>query len=187
MAFNKAQELDPFFYRAHEGLAEAYKFLKAFKKHRQQREIAQLYGKIDRLRERINAPQWITFVDIIQSGYYQSMSMEEQQNFNQTHNEYLICNTPAQCTWHIMLTLDEISRKSGQYYSNSLLQKKLWLEVVKIGEESRKTFADDPFLAEILYAQLLAFYSLPDYARLKEFAEIFMMQTSVVKIAFLGR
>jgi TolB-like protein len=176
MAFSEAQELDPLFYRAQEGLAEAYKFLKAFKKHRQQREIAQLYGKINRLRERINAPQWITFVDIVQSGYYQSMSTEEQQIFNQTHDEYLICNTPTQCTWQIMLALDEISRKSGQYFSDSLMQKKLWLEIVEIGEESRKTFADDPFLPEILYAQLLALYSLPDYTRLKEFAEAFMMQ-----------
>ena len=75
-----------------------------------------------------------------------------------------------------MLTLDEISRKRGQYFDEDLMQKKLWLEVVAIGEKSRKTYAEDPFLAEIFYAQLLAFYSLPDYPRLKEFAEMFMIQ-----------
>jgi len=175
-AFNQARELDPLYYRAQEGLADAYKFLKAFKQHRQQREIAQLYTKIHHLQERIDAPQWFTFADIVQSPQYRSMTVEQQQEWNATHNEYLICNTPAQCTWHIMLTLDEISRRSGQYFSDSLMQKKLWVKVVEIGEESRQTFAEDPFLAEILYAQLLAIYSLPDYTRLKEYAETFIIQ-----------
>ena len=176
IAFNHARELDPLYYRAQEGLADAYEFLKAFKQHRQQREIAQLYAKINNLRQRIEAPQWFTFTDIVQSPHYRSMTIEQQQEWNATHNEYLICNTPAQCTWHIMLTLDEISRKSGQYFSDSLIQQNLWQKVVDIGEESRQTYADDPFLSEILYAQILALYSLPDYTRLKEYAETFMIQ-----------
>jgi TolB-like protein len=173
--FKKATELDPLFVRAQDGLAESYKFLKAFKKHRQQREVAALYAKINTLKERIYAPQWLTFADIVQSPQYRTMTTEQQQHWNDTHNEYLICNTPAQCTWHIMLTLDEIARKSAEYFNDTVLQKKLWLQIVEIGEDSRKTYASDSFLSELLYSQLLAYYNLNDYAQLKPAAEEFLM------------
>jgi TolB-like protein len=87
--FIRATELDPLFYRAQEGLADAYKFLNAFKKHRQQREIAQLYAKVNNLRERIEAPKFFTFADIVMSPQYQALTPEQQQEWNAAHNEYL--------------------------------------------------------------------------------------------------
>jgi TolB-like protein len=173
--FVKATELDPLFYRAQEGLAEAYKFLKAFKKHRQQREIAQLYAKVNNLNERINAAKFYTFADIVMSAQYQSLTPDQQQDWNASHNEYLICNTPAQCTWNILLTLDEIGRKSADYFNDTELQKKMWEQVIQIGEDSRTTYAGDPFLSEILYIQLLAYYSQKDYQQLKTNSESFLM------------
>jgi len=173
--FNKATKLDPLFYRAQEGLAESYKFLKAFKKHRQQREIAQLYAKVKNLRERIEAPRFFTFADIVMSPQYQSLTPEQQQEWNASHNEYMICSTPAQCTWNIMLTLDEIGRKSAEYFNDTALQKKMWENVIDIGENSRNTFVNDPFLSEILYIQLLVFYSQKDYQQLKSKSEEFLM------------
>jgi TolB-like protein len=173
--FQKATKLDPLFYRAQEGLAEAYKFLKAFKKHRQQREIAQLYAKVNTLQERIDAPEFYTFADIVMSPQYQAMTPDQQQEWNAAHNEYLICNTPAQCTWNIMLTLDEIGRKNAEYYNDSELQHKMWQQVVDIGEASRSVYAEDPFLSEILYIQLLAFYSQEDFEQLKSNSESFLM------------
>jgi TolB-like protein len=173
--FIKATELDPLFYRAQEGLAEAYKFLKAFKKHRQQREIAQLYAKVNNLKERIESPKFYTFGDIVMSPQYQSLPPQEQQDWNTSHNEYLICNTPAQCTWNIMLTLDEIGRKSADYFNDSGLQKKMWLQILDIAEDSRITYSNDPFLSEILYIQLLVYYSQQDYEQLKSKSEAFLM------------
>jgi TolB-like protein len=174
--FIKATELDPLFYKAQEGLADAYKFLKAFKKHRQQREIAQLYAKVTHLRERLEAPKFYTFADIVMSPHYQSLTPEQQQEWNNTHNEYLICNTPAQCTWNIMLTLDEIGRKSTEYFNDTNLQKKMWQQIIEICENSRTTYAEDPFLSEILYTQLLIFYSQQDYEHLKSNSEEFLMR-----------
>ncbi len=173
--FKKATEIDPLFYRAQDGLADSYKFLKAFKKQRQQREIAGLYAKINNLHERIAAPQWHSFADIVQSPQYRALTPAQQQEWNASHNEYLICSTPAQCTWHIMLTLDEIARKSAEYFDDTTLQQKMWHRIDEIGEESRTIYANDPFLSEILYIQLLAYYSLNDYSRLKSKAEEFMM------------
>jgi TolB-like protein len=173
--FIKATELDPLFYRAQAGLAEAYKFLKAFKKHRQQREIAQLYAKVNNLKERIESPKFYTFGDIVMSPQYQALTPQQQQEWNATHNEYLICNTPAQCTWNIMLTLDDIGRKSADYFNDSELQKKMWLQILEIAEDSRTTYVNDPFLSEILYIQLLVYYSQQDYPQLKSKSEAFLM------------
>ena len=173
--FSRAAELDPLFYRAQEGLAESYKFLKVFKKHRQQREIAQLYAKIQNLRERIETPQFFTFTDIVMSPQYQTLTPEQRQEWNRTHNEYMICNTPAQCTWNILLTLDEIGRKSVEYFNDTNLQKRMWEQVIQISEKARITYADDPFLSEILYIQLLAFFSQKDYQQLKSRGEKFLM------------
>jgi len=105
--FTKATELDPLFYRAQEGLAESYKFLKAFKKYRQQHEIVQLYATVNILRARIESPDFITFADIVMSSQYQSLTPLKQQEWNAAHNEYMICNTPAQCTWNIKLMLEQ--------------------------------------------------------------------------------
>jgi len=173
--FLRAKELDPLYYRAQESLAESFKFLKAFKEYRQQREIADLYMKINRLQNRLGAADWITFADIVQSPRYQSMSIEEQQTFNTSHNEYLICNTRAQCTWHIMLTLDEIARKTVTYDADTASQQKLWQKIVEIADESKALYRADPFLSEILYFQLVALYSLNDYQTLKEYAEAFLI------------
>jgi hypothetical protein len=74
-----------------------------------------------------------------------------------------------------MLTLDEIARKSAEYFNDTDLQRRLWHRVIEIGEDSKKTYAGDPFLPELLYSQLLALYSLNDYARLKPAAENFLM------------
>jgi TolB-like protein len=173
--FSKATGLDPLFYRAQEGLAESYKFLKAFKKHRQQREIAQLYTKVNNLRERIASPTFYTFADIVMSPQYQALTPQQQQEWNATHNEYMICNTPAQCTWNIMLTLDDIGHKSTEYFNDTGLQKRMWKQVIDIGDKSRTTYANDPFLSEILYIQLLVFYSQKDYQNLKSKGEEFLM------------
>jgi TolB-like protein len=173
--FIRATELDPLFYRAQEGLADAYKFLNAFKKHRQQREIAQLYAKVNNLRERIEAPKFFTFADIVMSPQYQALTPEQQQEWNAAHNEYLICSSPAQCSWNIMLTLDEIGRKSAEYFNDSDLQAKMLQQVVDIGENSRTIYSNDPFLSEILYIQLLAYYSQEDYQHLKSKSEEFLI------------
>jgi TolB-like protein len=173
--FIRATELDPLFYRAQEGLADAYKFLNAFKKHRQQREIAQLYAKVNNLRERIEAPKFFTFADIVMSPQYQALTPEQQQELNASHNEYLICSSPAQCSWNIMLTLDEIGRKSAEYFNDSDLQAKMLQQVVDIAENSRTIYSNDPFLSEILYIQLLAYYSQEDYQHLKSKSEEFLI------------
>ncbi len=173
--FNMAKELDPLFYRAQESLAESYKFLKAFKEYRQQREIAELYSKIKILQERIDAPDWLSFSDIVQSPQYQAMSIEEQQAFNASHNEYLICQTRAQCTWHMMITFYEIGNKYGQYYNDTTQQNAFFQRIVETGNKSKETYATDPFLPEILYFRLVALYSLKEYDQLKSSAEEFMV------------
>jgi outer membrane protein assembly factor BamD (BamD/ComL family) len=74
-----------------------------------------------------------------------------------------------------MLTFDEIGRKSAEYFNDTVLQNKMWEQVIEIGEDSRTTYANDPFLSEILYIQLLAFYSQEDYEQLKSNSESFLM------------
>jgi hypothetical protein len=51
----------------------------------------------------------------------------------------------------------------------------MWEQVIAIGENSRTTYANDPFLPEILYIQLLAFSSQKNYLLLKANSEQFLM------------
>jgi len=173
--FKLANKLDPLFYKAQKSLADSYKFLKAFKEFRQQREIAELYLKVNRLEARINSKEWVTFSDIVQSPQYQSMSMEEQQKFNNEHNEYLLCQTRAQCIWHTMITLWEIGNKTGSYFADKELERSLYQSVVSIGDDAREKYRSDSFFPEILYFRMVALYSLNDYKNLKESAEEFMI------------
>jgi TolB-like protein len=175
--FQKANEIDPLYQKPQKGLEGAYQFLKDFRNLRKQREIRNLYQKIDKLKTRLQAKKWKTYVDLIQEFNFASKSQEEIQKFNDENSVYLICNTPAQCTWHLMLTLyPELGMKYEEHFNDTKTKKKLCQESFQIAENSRSKFKDDSFLSEILYMQLHAILCLEDYNKLKTYAENFLLE-----------
>jgi len=173
--FQKAKDLDPLYLKPQKGLEAAYQFLKDFKKLRQQHEIWKLYKKVDQLRTRLESRTWKTYADIIKKSYA-SLSPEEIERLNEENSIYILCNTRAQCTWHLMLTIIEIGQKYREYFDDTQTEKRLCEVNFQIAEKVRGVFKGDPFLPEIFSLQLQALECLEDYKRLKDYAEKFLLQ-----------
>lgn len=174
--FRKAGDLDPLYRKPQKSLEEAYQFLKDFKQLRKQREMANLYEKADKLRIRLESDEWKTYADLVMETDFASISPEEQQQFNDEHQAYVLCNTPTQCTWHLMLTLQEIGMKYESDFGNIEAKEKLYQEILSIAQTSREKSADDPFLPEILYMEIFTLNQLKKHDQVKPKAEEFMME-----------
>lgn len=174
--FRKAGDLDPLYRKPQKSLEEAYQFLKDFKQLRKQREMATLYEKADKLRIRLESDEWKTYAELVMETDFASMSPEEQQQFNDDHQAYVLCNTPTQCTWHLLFTLQEIGMKYESDFGNMEAKEKLYEEMLSIAQKSRETFAGDPFLPEILYMEIFTLNQLKKHDQVKSKAEEFMME-----------
>lgn len=174
--FAQAQELDPLYLKPQKGLLAAYQFLKDFKKLRQQREILKLYQFADQLRIRLRSKPWQTYADIVKKANYSTMSPQELKAFNEKNAIYAQCNTPAQCTWRLMITLQEIGFKAEQNFNDPKLSNKLYWQVVQIAEKAREEFTNDEFINEILYFEIIALHFLKEFNILKDRSEKFLMK-----------
>ena len=172
--FLRAKTLDPLYLKPQRGLEASYQFLKDFKKLRKQREIRKLYQFADQLKTRLATPGWKTYADIAREAPWAKMSPTQVKAFNERNNVYMQCDSPAQCTWRLMMTLWEIGAKAVEHFNDHELQKQMIHENERIAAKSRTMFKNDPFLAEILYVELLDLHGSTDYDKIKNLAEAFM-------------
>ncbi len=172
--FLRSQEYDPLYSRPHSEIEKAYKFLKNFKKIRKHREIKKLYNKLNLFKMRLNTKKWKTYADILKEHNMAKMSSDEIKKFNKKHYAYILCQTPIQCSWHIMLTLQEIADKTEEYYNDVKIKNKLYKESLKVAKKAKQKYENDPFISEICYMEIYIFYILKDYKKVKDYAEKFM-------------
>jgi curli biogenesis system outer membrane secretion channel CsgG len=130
--FKQAAVMDPFYLKPQKSLAEAYQFLKDFKKQRYQSEINDLYAKADAMKRRLSAPKWQVDAE----------------------SSILECENPAVCTWNLQHALMEIGDLAQEYFEDSETEAAMYREIMNITQQSRTRFKDDPFLPEILYMEL---------------------------------
>lgn len=171
MKFKKAGQLDPFYQKPQKGLEDAYQFLKDYKSYRRQREIRNLYLQADKIRNRLRARKWTTYAEIVRS-----KSPGDLKRFERENPEYLLCDTPAQCTWVLMYTLRDIGLKYRINFNDIKNGQRLDLEIFQIAERARDVFKKDPFFAHILFEQLGCLARLEDYNKLKTYAEEFLLK-----------
>lgn len=171
MKFRKAGQLDPFYQKPQKSLEDAYQFLKDYKSYRRQREIRNLYLQADKIRNRLRARKWTTYAEIVRS-----KSPGDLKRFERENPEYLLCDTPAQCTWVLMYTLRDIGNKYREYFNDIENGRRLDIEVFQIAERARDVFKKDPFFAHILFEQLGCLARLEDYNKLKTYAEEFLLK-----------
>ena len=131
--FQTSSELDPLYGKAQKGIAEAFKFLKDFRKFRYQREIQKLYDKIVKFKKRLNENPFRTYADLIKSIDFNKMSDQQREQFNKKYEVYLLAQTPAQCYWGIQNTLNEIYYKKLEYLDEK--NDKLEEELNEAGKE----------------------------------------------------
>lgn len=172
--FEEASTIDPYYLKPYQGIEESYKYLKDFTKMRHQREIANLYAKIVKIQNRLRETPWHTFADIALNPYYIKLRKENQPLYEKEVYAYHQGDTPAICTWNLQNNLFELADLYEEYFKETAKAKAINKEIIAITEKSRKAFAKDPFLPEILYSGLRANVDLENWPEVKSRCEELM-------------
>ena len=165
--FDEASKIDPYYVKPYQGIEESYKFLKDFTKMRQHREIAVLYDKINKIQTRLKEKPWRTFAEIIMNPQYKKLRQKDNALYEKEIYAYYQGDTPAVLTWNLQNNLSELAGLYEEYFNDNKKAAVLYREIISITEKSRKIFANDPFIPEILYSAVLAVSSLEEWSDMK--------------------
>ncbi len=172
--FEEASTIDPYYLKPYQGIEESYKYLKDFIKMRHQREIAVLYDNIAKIQARLKESPWRTFADIVNDPRYAKLRQQDEARYNREVYAYYQGETPAVCTWNLQNNLFELADLYEEHFNDRARADALNKEVISVTEKSRKLFARDPFLPEILYAGLRAGVYFEDWKDVKKRCEELM-------------
>jgi TolB-like protein len=182
--FEKASAIDPFYSKPLQSIEESYKFLKDFKKMQKQREISKLLSKATALKKRLEAKTFISYADVVMDPEQYGFKKEDVAKLPETNPELLSGDTPAQVTWNLVMTIDEIADKSDEYFGETDKAKAMYTESLAIINRARKQFAKDNFLPEILYQELFCFRYLGMWNEMKAECEYFMTELPDFRMMF---
>jgi tetratricopeptide (TPR) repeat protein len=172
--FQEAADKDPSYSKPVKGIEESFRFLKDFRRQRQQREISQLYIKIEALKRKLRSAQWITYSDWVMSS--SSMDPSARQKFQDSPDGevLMLCDVPARCVWHLMMTRNEAGEKIEEYFGDTKKKEALYRENLKDAAKAARAFPDDPVLAEVLYMEIYNLHFLGDKKAVRVKAEEFL-------------
>jgi TolB-like protein len=178
-AFKEAQQFEPLYDKPAQGIETAYEFLRDFRNLRKQREINELYVKAAELDARLRDTEWKTLADIYMEAYAEGWDAQEYLEENPSH---FYCDEPAICLWNLQMTLMEIGDKSAEYFEDEATQEAMYLRVLDMTEQARVTFAEDEWLPEILYMNMLAIRHLGRWQELKDACEEMFLEYSDMRM-----
>jgi len=156
--YKKASLADPEYQKPREGLEASYKFLKDFRRMRQQREINNLLSKAAVLRSRLERTPWISYADFIMQEYQSGNTDNDALNKKAEELGLFSGETPAVCSWNLQNALLEIADLAIENFEDTELAEYSHREIISIAVNGRKEFKNDPFLPELIYQQLLVTY-----------------------------
>lgn len=173
--YKQASLSDPNYSKPREGLEAAYKFLKDFRRMRQQRELNKLLSEAAVLRARLEREPWTTYADFIIQEYRSGNTDNEAINKKAEGLGMFSGETPAVCAWNLQNKLLETADMAVDDFGDIQLADFSRSEIISIAVEGRKIYADDPFLPEIIYQQLLVTYYEDQYEASLVLCEELMM------------
>ena len=172
--FREALILDPDFLRPRESLEDSYRFLKEFRKARYQRELNQLYRRLANLIAQAETEPFKSWGDLVTERVQRGADYSDLSKRLETEPELSWSSTKAQALWHAQTVMWEIASKAKEYFENSAEAFRMYEGMIAVSARSRIEMADDPFLPEIIYQELLAWRMLDDTPQVIELCEILM-------------
>jgi TolB-like protein len=172
--FLEASALDPAYSKPQTGLEEAYRFLKDFKRQRQQHEIAVIAASLQRLRSRIDGP-FYSFADMATRprdfGFADAQAASAAYSLDPRG---YAGDSPVQAIWNMQVLLLEMEGKARDYFSDVTLEKRCRDEIESLASAAEKDYPKDPFLAESLYIALFPMKEEGRWVELKAACERIM-------------
>jgi TolB-like protein len=172
--FLEASALDPAYAKPQAGLEAAYRFLKDFKRQRQQHEIAVIAASLQKLRSRIDGP-FYSFADMVTKP--KDLGFADAQAASAAYEldpRGYAGDSPIQAIWNMQVLLLEMEDKAQDYFSDEALEKRCRDEIESLASVAEKDYPKDPFLPECLYSALFPMKEEKRWAELKDACERIM-------------
>ena len=173
--YKAAAAADPGYGKPREGLEASYRFLRDFRKMRMQRELNDLLAKASVLRARLSREPWTTYADFVTESYRNGITDSEQLNRRAGELGLFSGDSPAVCAWNLQTTLMEIASSASENFDDKELADWSYNEIIGIAGNARSDFAEDPFLPELIYQQLLVLYYRENYGQVMAVCEELML------------
>jgi TolB-like protein len=172
--FMEASALDPAYAKPQAGLEAAYRFLKDFKRQRQQHELAAIASSLQRLRSRIEGP-FYGFADMVARPKDFGFADAQAATAAYTADPRGYAGeSPVQAMWNMQMLLLEMEQKAAAYFSDQALSGRCDAAIEALAAAAGKQYPKDPFLPECLYAGLFPLKAGGRWAELKEACERIM-------------
>jgi TolB-like protein len=173
-SFLEASALDPAYAKPQSGLEAAYRFLKDFKRQRQQHEMTAIASSLQRLRSRVEGV-FYSFADMVSRPVdFGFADVRTASAAYQADPRGYSGDSPVQAMWNMQMLLIEMASKAGDYFSDEMLASRCYEDVGTLAAEAESRYPKDPFLAEALYAALLPLRWSGKWAELKAGCERLM-------------
>lgn len=173
--FNRSVREDPSYLKPGQGLEEAYRYLKDFRKQRYQREYNQLLSDIAALRRRIEAPEFYSFADMVQNPRkFGFKDAAEASAYYQAHPMTMNGNTPAQAVWYLQYLYRDLAAKAVDYFGDQAAAVRASQDILSWADAARKAYPKDPFVPELVYQKLLVYRETGDWPKVRDTCEDIM-------------
>jgi TolB-like protein len=172
--FMEASALDPAYAKPQAGLEAAYRFLKDFKRQRQQHELAVIASSLQRLRSRVEG-RFYSFSDMVARP--KDFGLADAQAASAAYSadpRGYAGESPVQAMWNMQMLLLEMGQKADAYFSDKELSARCNESIEALAAAAERQFPKDPFLAEALYAALIPLRQTGRWAELKVACERIM-------------
>jgi TolB-like protein len=172
--FTEASAIDPAYAKPQAGLEAAYRFLKDFKRQRQQHEMAAIAASLQRLRSRVEGP-FYAYADMVTKPKDFGFADAQAATAAYTADPRGYAGaTPVQAMWNMQMLLLEMGQKAVEYFSDKELAGRCDNAIEALAAAADKQYPKDPFLAETQYAALFPLKAAGRWAELKTACERIM-------------
>jgi TolB-like protein len=175
--FKDAAVLDPSYLKPKKGIEDSYKFLKDFKKMRQQREMNALSEQISILKTRLSSKKFYSYANALANpkdfGFKDS---DEVNALFQARPGTFAGDTPVEALWELQNLYRELGDLAEENFEDINFQKSCYREISNITALAKKQYPKDPFLPEVIYGELFTLQLFEEWDKLKQACELIMTQ-----------
>jgi TolB-like protein len=172
--FQKAAGLDPAYSKPQAGLEAAYRFLKDFKRQREQHEMAVIAASLQRLRSRVEGA-FYSFGDMVRRPRDYGFADAQAATAAYTSDPRGYSgDSPVQAMWNMQMLFLEMGQKAVDYFSDTALADRCDRQILDLAAAAEARYPKDPFLPECLYAALLPLRRESRWVELKNACEKIM-------------
>lgn len=172
--FRQALSEDPYFQNPRDSLADSYRFLKDFRNARYQRELNVLYQRLSNLLKMAEEKPFQSWGDKLSHKLKAGEDTTELTVQLKNNPEFSWGSSRAEVLWHAQGVMLEIADYAVEYFGDEDESLRMQDGVINISLNAKQELSEDPFLPELIYMELMAWYHRKEWNSVRAICESLM-------------